>query len=129
MAYTGTLPNKNTQTPTAFITACDAFVAWQANQGDSVIDYVTASTYAVAQKNNIVYKGSATCTVTLPDPTTYAGPPLRFKTIVNYAINSASSNVKPVASDTASTVIVPNTAGKWCDLVPDGTVWVMMSAG
>jgi hypothetical protein len=51
-----------------------------------------------------------------------------LKTIQAQAINSASSNVVPLAGGAAGTAIVSGTAGNWAELVSDGTNWLIMKA-
>lgn len=89
----------------------------------------TGSTYAVGTTDDsIVFNSSGTVTVTLPSAATYSGRWLHMKTIANFAINSATSNVKPITTNTAGTAILTNTAGKWAALQSDGTNWVVMMA-
>jgi hypothetical protein len=72
-------------------------------------------------------KTGSACTVTLPAAASWTGRVLVIKTIQAQAVNSASSNVKPAASNTAGTAIVTGTAGLWAMLVSDGTNWVIMA--
>lgn len=72
-------------------------------------------------------KSGSACTVTLPAAASWPGRILVIKTIQAQAVNSASSNVKPAASNTAGTAIVTGTAGFWAMLVSDGTSWVIMA--
>jgi hypothetical protein len=72
-------------------------------------------------------KSGSACTVTLPAAASWTGRILVIKTIQAQAVNSASSNVKPAASNTAGTAIVTGTAGLWAMLVSDGTNWVIMA--
>lgn len=72
-------------------------------------------------------KSGSACTVTLPAAASWTGRILVIKTIQAQAVNSASSNVKPAASNTAGTAIVSGTAGLWAMLVSDGTNWVIMA--
>jgi hypothetical protein len=51
-----------------------------------------------------------------------------IKTIANFAVNSASSNVVPLAGGAAGTAILSNTAGKWAILISDGTNWNIVAA-
>ena len=90
---------------------------------------ITASTHTVGTADTfVVYNTSATCTVTLPAPASFTGRVLYLKTITAFAINSASSNVKPIGSNTAGTAILAATAGKFATLVSDGTNWVIMAS-
>jgi hypothetical protein len=89
----------------------------------------TAAFTLAATENYVVCNGSASITVTLPTASANTGRAVTIKTIAAYAVVSASSNVKPIDSNTAGTAIVSNTAGKWATLVCDGTNWVVMAAG
>ena len=90
---------------------------------------VTATTHTVDSSTTfLVFNTSATCTVTLPTAATYPGRILWVKNIAAYTVNSASSNVKPLASNTAGTSILAATAGKFAQLVSDGSNWIVMSA-
>lgn len=77
----------------------------------------------------IICNGSASITATLPDPVKWSGRELRIKTIAAFTVISASSNVKPIDTNTAGTAILAATAGKWANLVSDGLNWVIMQAG
>jgi hypothetical protein len=76
----------------------------------------------------IVCNGSGALVATLPDASLWPGREIYIKTIANQKVDSASSNVKPIGTDTAGVVIVANTAGKAAMIVSDGTVWVKMMA-
>lgn len=88
---------------------------------------VTTATATITTETNIVVNYAGSCTLTLPSATV-AGKTLRIKTITANAVVSNASNVKPIASDTAGTAILAATAGKWVELVSDGTDWVTMEA-
>jgi prepilin-type N-terminal cleavage/methylation domain-containing protein len=89
----------------------------------------TAATYSmVATDSSLIFKSSATVTLTLQNAAAYPGRMLYVKTITAYAVNSSASNVKPLTSDTAGTAIVAATAGRWALLQSDGTNWVIMAA-
>lgn len=77
----------------------------------------------------IICNGSASITVTLPNPATYSGPDINIKTIAAYTVVSASSNVVPITGGAAGTAILPATAGRWATLVSDGTNWVIAQQG
>jgi hypothetical protein len=51
-----------------------------------------------------------------------------LKTTQAQTVDSASSNVVPLAGGAAGTAILTATAGKYAELVSDGTNWVIMSA-
>jgi hypothetical protein len=61
-------------------------------------------------------------------PSAVGGNILRLKTTAAFAVNSASSNVVPLNGGAAGTAILSATAGKWCELVYDGTNWIIMAA-
>jgi hypothetical protein len=79
-----------------------------------------------ATENWLIMNGTATITITLPTASSFTGRELMIKNIAAYTVISASSNVKPIDTDTAATAILPATAGSWCTLVSDGTNWVTM---
>ena len=88
---------------------------------------ITTTTYTVSTTDSsLIFNTTATCTVTLPAAASYAGRWLTIKSIAAYAINSASTNVKPIGSNSAGTAILTATAGKWADLQSDGTNWIIM---
>jgi hypothetical protein len=90
---------------------------------------ITATTYTVADTDqSLIFGGSATCTVTLPDPTTNAGRFIRMVNRAAYTVVSASSNVVPLTGGSASTAILAATAGKWALLESDGTNWQITQA-
>jgi len=73
-------------------------------------------------------KAGSACVVTLPAASSQSGRVVVLKTIQAQAINSASSNVVPLAGGAAGTAIVSGTAGNWAELVSDGTNWIIMKA-
>jgi hypothetical protein len=79
-----------------------------------------------ATENWLIMNGTSTITITLPTASSFTGRELMIKNIAAYTVISASSNVKPIDTDTAATAILPATAGSWCTLVSDGTNWVTM---
>ena len=81
-----------------------------------------------ANENEVICNGSASITATLPSAASWVGRKVRIKTIAAYTVISASSNVKPLDTDTAGTAILAATAGKWAELVSDGSNWVIMAA-
>jgi hypothetical protein len=85
-------------------------------------------TLADAEDYIINNKPAAACVVTLPAPASHTGRVVVLKTVQAFAINSASSNVVPLAGGAAGTAIVSGTAGNWAELVSDGTNWIIMKA-
>lgn len=80
-----------------------------------------------ATDSAIVFNPSNTFTATLPAAASYAGRWLFVKTVAAFAINSASSNVTPLAGGGAGTAILTGTAGKWAIMQSDGSSWVIMA--
>ena len=76
----------------------------------------------------IICNGTATITATLLDPAAYPSRSIKLKTVAAYTVISATSNVVPLAGGSAGTAILAATAGKWAELVSDGTNWVIMAA-
>lgn len=103
------------------------------NGGDATTAFrvpVTKTTaFTVADhESEIIVNGSASVTATLPSAASYAGRKIRIKTRAAYTVISASSNVKPLDTDTAGTAILAATAGKWAEMVSDGSNWIIMAA-
>jgi len=73
-------------------------------------------------------KSGSACVVTLPAASSWTGRQVCFKTIQAQALDSASSNVVPLAGGAAGTAILTGTAGNWAILVSDGTNWIIMAA-
>lgn len=72
-------------------------------------------------------KTATACSVTLPAAASWPGRILVIKTIQALAVNSASSNVIPIGTNTPGTAIVAGVAGNWALLVSNGTNWVIMA--
>jgi hypothetical protein len=88
---------------------------------------ITGTTYTVGQYDKyLTFLTTATCTVTLPAAYNYPNREITIKNLAAFAINSASSNVIPLGSNTAGTAIVAATAGKYVTLVSNGLYWVVM---
>lgn len=80
-----------------------------------------------ANENEVICNGSASITATLPTASAWVGRKVRIKTVAAYTVVSASSNVVPLAGGAAGTAILAATAGKYAELVSDGTNWVVMA--
>ena len=80
-----------------------------------------------ANENEVICNGGASITVTLPSASSWVGRKVRIKTRAAYTVISASSNVKPLDTDTAGTAILAATAGKWAELVSDGSNWIILA--
>lgn len=88
----------------------------------------TASFTLGSNENEVICNGTATITATLPTASAWVGRKVRIKTVAAYTVVSASSNVVPLAGGAAGTAILAATAGKWAELVSDGTNWIVMAA-
>jgi hypothetical protein len=88
---------------------------------------ITDTTYTVAANVKYIWNaaGAGPLKITLPDPATNIYRELIIKN-TGTGVNSASSNVKPIDSNTAGTVILPNESGSWIVLVSDGQHWIVM---
>jgi len=91
--------------------------------------------YTVATDDYILnHTGGSTGTLTLPNATTYAGRSLQIRNCVSHYIYSALNNIVPLTS--AGTprqilgfnVILSATDGAWCELVSNGTNWLIVNA-
>lgn len=80
-------------------------------------------------ENLVICNGTATITATLPSAASFTGRVVVIKTIAAYTVVSASSNVVPINSATAGNAILAATAGKWAEMVSDGSNWIIMAAG
>lgn len=91
---------------------------------------ITSSTDTISSSDVWLRCNNAgTVTLTLPSAATYPGRIIGVRTITANTVVSASSNVKPIDTDTAGTAILAATAGKWAVLVSDGTNWQIQMAG
>lgn len=98
-----------------------------ANIRDVPVTKTTAFTLA-ANENEVICNGSASITVTLPAASGSPGRKVRIKTVAAFTVISDSSNVVPLAGGAAGTAILAATAGKWAEMVSDGTNWIIMAA-
>ncbi|MCS3725513.1 hypothetical protein [Bradyrhizobium betae] len=89
---------------------------------------LTGTSGSVGQNGSVIFNASGTFTATLPTASANPGRVLYVKNIAAQTVNSASSNVVPLAGGAAATALLTNTAGKWAVLQSDGTNWVVMSA-
>ena len=88
----------------------------------------TASFTLADVENFIVCNGAGSITVTFPTASANTGRVVWIKTIAAQTVVSASSNVKPISTNTAGTAILAGSAGAWAMLVCDGTDWVVMAS-
>ena len=94
-----------------------------------------SGSYTVATDDYILnHTGAGTATLTLPNATTYAGRSLQIRNTTPYVIVSATNNI--VSLQSAGTprqvfglnLILTATDGSWCELVSDGTNWLIVNA-
>lgn len=91
---------------------------------NAVPTLIVAATYTQLSADAvIVFTTTATHTLTLLAAASFSGRQIRLVNRAAFAINSATSNVVPLAGGAAGTAILPATAGKWVDLESDGTSW------
>lgn len=88
----------------------------------------TASFTLADNENFLVCNGAGSITITFPSAAANSGRVVWVKTIAAQTVVSASSNVKPIGTNTAGTAILAASAGAWAMLVCDGTDWVVMAS-
>lgn len=89
---------------------------------------VTSSLYALASSDaNLIINAAAAHLLTLPASSLSAGRPLNIKTL-GQSVGTTLSNVVPIGSTVAGSVILSSAAGKWAELHADGTNWVIMKS-
>lgn len=71
---------------------------------------------------------AATFTLTLPPASDSKGRCISIRNTNTFAINSASSNVGPLAGGAPTSSILSNASGKWCELQSDGSTWKIVKA-
>lgn len=106
----------------------DNAATWREQGACAPVTKTADFTVAASEDVLINNKSGSTCVVTLPAPASWRGRRILIKTIQAQAVDSASSNVVPLAGGAAGTSILTNTAGKYADIVSDGTNWVIMAA-
>lgn len=87
----------------------------------------TASFTLANHESYIICNGAGAITVTLPAASLWPGREVMLRNIAAQAVNSASSNVVPLAGGAAGTTILSANAGRFVTLVSDGTNWIAMS--
>ena len=91
---------------------------------------ITASTDSPTNQDTyLVANFAGTVTLTFPAASgNNVGKRYVVKTIQAQTVISASSNVCPSTTATPGTAILAGTAGKFAELVSDGTNWIIMAA-
>jgi len=77
---------------------------------------------------NVVCNSTATITLTLQPPTGVAGKEYRILNLGTATVVSASANVIPRTGGSATTAILPATAGAWATLISNGTNYQIMAS-
>ena len=99
------------------------------------ISNFTGPTYTVVSSDCILNHTTASdVSVTLPNAATYEGRSLQFRNTVSNIISSATNNIVGLTS--AGTprqvlgvnLILSGTDGAWCELVSNGSDWVIVNA-
>ena len=94
----------------------------QSIQGQTA-SIITTTTYTLGLYDKyIILNTTAACTLTLPNAGLYPNREITIKQIAAFAATSASSNVRPLTSNTPGTAILSG-AGKFARLVSDGYFW------
>jgi len=93
---------------------------------------ITATTYTMGVNDTVlIFNTTAACTLTMLSAATYPGKVVWVKQIAAFAVTSSSSTgnlgVQPLTSTTAGSAILSG-AGKFAQLVSNGTNWVIMNA-
>jgi hypothetical protein len=109
-----------------FATAKAAFASFMTTTAP--ITVITTTYTQGATDTSLIFNGTATATVTLLSAVTYPGRVTYVKTTTNFALNSASANIVPLAGGAAGSSILAATAGKWATLQSDGVNWIIMAA-
>ena len=104
----------------------------KANNIDSAYvpySYVTATTYTVGGTEQVIQvNGSATCTLTMPSPAASFGRIITVSTQAAYTVVSNANNITLITGGSAGNAILAATAGKWANLISDGTTWRIVSS-
>jgi predicted acyltransferase (DUF342 family) len=88
---------------------------------------ITSNSYVVDYlDSSLIFSGAANCNIIMPQANTYPGRILYVKNITAISVNSTSSNIKPLGSNTAANNILTNTAGKFAMLQSDANNWIVM---
>ena len=101
---------------------------WSTSTGTAPVTKTADFTLADTESWVINNKSGSTCTVILPAPSSYNGRQVTFKNMQAQFLVSASSNVVPLDSISAGTLILLDVIGNWATMVSDGTNWVIMQA-
>lgn len=124
-------PEFESVTVTGAITGASVAVTGKLNgtQLDLTAPVTKTASFTLGDTENfVVCNGAGSITVTFPTASANSGRVVWIKTIAAQTVVSASSNVKPIGSNTAGTAILAASAGAWAMLVCDGTDWIVMAS-
>jgi len=99
--------------------------------GPSQYSVKTGNYTITATDRAIVFNASGTATVTLPTASTYPGRLLYIKTVANQSVLASATVVQPLVgpAGTLGVTICAATAGKFAQLISDGTATWAIFAG
>lgn len=109
------------------IWSVDNIIATPSGLGQPVTK--TADFTLASNENRVINnKPTTSCIVTLPTASSWAGREVMFLNYQALTLVSASANVVPRTGGSATTAILPATAGSWATLVSNGTNWLIMAS-
>lgn len=125
--YNGTVWINGTVSATSF--EGDGSRLTNLNTGGSAPITVTTTPYQMDDNRRflIVNNSAGPTTILLPNNPLSSGRVIKIKTIQAQSVISMTPIVVPLNSETPGTAILSGVAGKWAELVSDGTNWVIMS--
>jgi len=132
LAGSETLTNKSISGSTNTLTNIPASAISSVNGSVIVagVTTITGTTYTVASTDYLlICNNSATLTITLPTASSSTGRVLKLVKYNTSSIVSASSNVGALSAGTAGTTFFTSNsvAGKFCEIISNGTVWQIVA--
>jgi len=92
------------------------------------VQNISGATYTLGIFDTALSANGSGLTLTLPAPATYPGRFLYIRTVVAFAVNSASSNIGTLIGGSTNAILTAS-AGKWAILQSDGgSFWQIMAA-
>ena len=121
-----------TSIPASAIASVNASAIASVNGSSIVagIATITGTTYSVGATDYLlICNNSATLTITLPTASSYTGRVLKLVKYNTSSIVSASSNVGSLTAGTAQTTFFTSNAlaGRFCEIISNGTVWQIVA--
>ena len=124
------LPNDQRATLSSALSLVGAFDQTGATNLSGPVVFTNGITTATADYTiatidyYIKFAGAVSKTITLP---LTVGRVLKLTNNVAYAVVSSASNIVSLDGATTSTALLPATAGKWVEIVCDGTYWRILA--